>query len=115
MSGVKAINDINFQDEVMYNEGPVLIQFWAEWCGPCRMLSPIIEQLSAEEAFNHIKFCKLNVDENQQTAAMFNVSSIPLLALVKQDPETKEFEAHTFLGLHPIEEVREFLTSVAGS
>ena len=72
----------NFEQEVLRSDKPVLIDFWASWCGPCRMLSPVISEI-AEESRDKVKVCKVNVDEEGELAAMFRVSSIPLLVVVK--------------------------------
>jgi len=75
---VLEIMDQNFEDEVLKCDLPVVVDFWAPWCGPCNLISPIIEKLSNEFA-GKFKFCKLNVDENRQTAMEYQVMSIPLL------------------------------------
>ena len=72
----------NFEREVMNSDKPVLIDFWAPWCGPCRMLSPTISDI-AEEYKDKVKVGKVNVDEEEELAAMFRVSSIPLLVVMK--------------------------------
>ncbi len=74
--------DDNFENEVLQSSTPVLVDFWAPWCGPCRMLTPIIEELSEEYA-GKVKIGKLNTDDNQQTAAGFAVTSIPTVILFK--------------------------------
>ena len=71
----------NFEQEVMKSDKPVLIDFWAGWCGPCRMIAPIIDQIAAERP--DIKVCKLNVDNEPQIAASYNVMMIPTLTCVK--------------------------------
>ncbi|MEM9386337.1 MAG: thioredoxin [Pseudomonadota bacterium] len=76
------LNDGNFEQEVINSDVPVLVDFWAEWCGPCRMLTPLIEQLSSSYE-GRAKVAKLNVDEAQQVAMKFNVRSIPTVILFK--------------------------------
>ena len=72
----------NFEQEVLHSDKPVLIDFWAPWCGPCRMLSPVISEI-AEEYGDKIKVCKVNVDESPDLAAKFGIMSIPALLLFK--------------------------------
>ena len=71
----------NFQTEVLGSSQPVLVDFWAEWCGPCRMLSPMVEQIAEENP--DIKVCKVNIDDEQELAEQFNVMSIPTLIAFK--------------------------------
>ena len=78
---VTAITSANFENEIIKSSKPVLVDFWASWCGPCRMLSPIVDGIAKEQ--NDVKVCKINVDENQDLAAMFQVMSIPTLVLIK--------------------------------
>lgn len=75
------INKNNFQNEVIASDKPVLIDFWATWCGPCRMLSPIVAEIAAEHP--EIKVCKVNVDEEPELAEAFGVASIPLVVILK--------------------------------
>ncbi len=74
------ITNDNFEDEVMNSDLPVLVDFWAPWCGPCKMVGPIIDEIS-EEMSDRLKVCKVNVDEEGDLAVKFNVMSIPTLAL----------------------------------
>ena len=76
------ITKTNFEREVLRSDKPVLMDFWASWCGPCRMLSPVISEI-AEEKAGEVKVCKVNVDEEAELASIFNVSSIPMLVVVK--------------------------------
>jgi thioredoxin 1 len=77
---VNEVTDDNFQAEVLEAETPVLVDFWAPWCGPCRMVAPVVEEI-AKERGDALKVVKLNVDENQQTAIAYEVMSIPTLIL----------------------------------
>jgi thioredoxin 1 len=79
---VLQITDQSFETEVLKSTQPVLLDLWAPWCGPCRMVGPVIERLS-EQYKDKFKFCKMNVDDNQQTAGKFNVMSIPTLIFFK--------------------------------
>ena len=81
MSITTLTND-NFDQEVLASSKPILIDFWAAWCGPCKMLSPIIDQI-ADEADDSVKICKVNVDEQSELAAQFQVRSIPTLVVIK--------------------------------
>ena len=75
------INQSNFQNEVMNSDKPVLLDFWAPWCGPCRMVVPIVEEIARERS--DIKVGKINVDENPELAGQFGVMSIPTLVVMK--------------------------------
>lgn len=79
---VLTINGSNFEKEVMQSDRPVLLDFWASWCGPCRMVGPIVEQV-AEEIGNGAKVGKVNVDEEGNLAQKFNIMSIPTLVVIK--------------------------------
>ncbi len=79
---VTEITDKNFEEEVLKSNMPVVLDLWAPWCGPCRMVAPVVEKLSGD--YNgKVKFCKLNVDQNPDTAAKFHVMSIPTLLFFK--------------------------------
>jgi thioredoxin 1 len=82
------VTDSNFQAEVIEADGPVLVDFWAPWCGPCRVVAPVLEEIAAER--DDLTIVKLNVDENQQTAAAFEVLSIPTLILFKNGQVAKK-------------------------
>ena len=78
------INDANFEQEVIKSDVPTLVDFWAAWCGPCRMLGPVIDKLSEDAEYkDKFKFCKINVDENPQMAQKYQVMSIPLVLFFK--------------------------------
>jgi thioredoxin 1 len=85
---VNEVTDTNFQAEVIESTGPVLVDFWAPWCGPCRMVAPVLEEIASER--ENLRVVKLNVDENQQTAAKFEVLSIPTLILFKDGAVAKK-------------------------
>ena len=78
MKSTIEINEANFETEVLKSNQPVLADFWAEWCGPCKMLSPVLEEIAAEQA-ERVKVVKVNVDNNPQLAARFGIQSIPTL------------------------------------
>ncbi len=80
------VNGNNFQREVLESSVPVLVDFWASWCTPCRMLAPTIEKL-AEENQDKLKVCKLNTDENQNIAAQYGIQGIPTLIVFKEGKE----------------------------
>ena len=80
--GITAITDENFSDEVSSCDDLVVVDFWAVWCGPCQMLSPVIDELSEE--ITDVKFCKVNVDEQQNIASKFNIISIPTVVFIKK-------------------------------
>jgi thioredoxin 1 len=82
MSNVLAVTDANFEQEVEKHDGLTVVDFWATWCGPCRMIAPILEQLSTEYA-GSVKVAKLDVDANIKTGSRFNVRSIPTLLFFK--------------------------------
>lgn len=93
----------NFEQEVLRSDKPVLIDFWAPWCGPCRMLSPVISEI-AEEYGDKIKVCKVNVDDEGELAASFNVMSIPTLVVVKDGKVT-----NSAVGVRPKAQIVEMI------
>ena len=101
---VVTINSNNFEKEVMQSQQPVLIDFWAAWCGPCRMLSPVIDEIADEN--EAIKVCKVNVDEERELAQKFGVMSIPTLVVMKNGEIRKKS-----LGVQPKDSVLAMLNS----
>ena len=86
---VKEVSDKNFQEIVLGSEFPVLVDFWAPWCGPCHRVSPVIEKLS-NDYMDKFGFCKVNVDEAPETARNYGIMSIPTLMLFKDGQKTNE-------------------------
>jgi thioredoxin 1 len=103
--GVPEFDDKNFDSEVLQSSQPVLVDFWAPWCGPCRQIAPLIEQLAGENAA--IKIGKLNVDNAPNSAQNYGVSSIPTLMIFK-DGEVVE----RFVGVQPKSRLQEAINSV---
>ncbi len=83
MTAIKNCNENDFEDEVLKSNLPVIVDFWAEWCGPCKMLTPILEELS-DEMKNEIIVVKVNLDNNQDLAMKYSIRSIPSLLLFKE-------------------------------
>ena len=92
---VGEVTDNNFQAEVIESDVPVLVDFWAPWCGPCRAVAPVVEEI-ANERGDQLKVVKLNIDDNQKTAVQYNVMSIPTLILFKHGEPAK-----TVIGAYP--------------
>src|ERR1700744_1498603 len=104
MSGaVSDVTDNSFQAEVIESDVPVLVDFWAPWCGPCRRVSPIVEEIAAEKG-EALKVVKLNIDTTQQTAVKFKVMSTPTLMLFKRGELKK-----TVIGAYPKKKLEEEL------
>jgi thioredoxin 1 len=99
------VTDNNFQAEVLESEGPVLVDFWAPWCGPCRMVAPVLEEIASER--EDLRIVKLNIDDNQQTAANFQVLSIPTMIVFKGGQPVK-----TVVGAYPKKKLEAELESV---
>lgn len=99
------LNTTNWNEVILNSDIPVLVDFWAEWCGPCRMVSPIVEQL-ANSLEGKVKVSKLNVDQNPEIAAEYNIQSIPSLVLFK-----KGKEINRVVGLSPKEKYEKFVNN----
>lgn len=89
MSATKSVTDANFESEVLKSDIPVLVDFWAEWCGPCRALAPKLEELASEWG-EKVQVVKINIDENRESAVKFGVRSIPMLILFKDGQEVEQ-------------------------
>jgi thioredoxin 1 len=96
------VTDVNFDAEVIEAEGPVLVDFWAPWCGPCRVVAPVLEEIAAERT--DVRIVKLDIDDNPQTAARFQVLSIPTMILFKAGEPVK-----TVIGAYPKKKLEEEL------
>jgi thioredoxin 1 len=106
---VMNVGEAEFQSEVLDSEVPVVVDFWAPWCGPCKMVGPVLEELSGEYA-GKVKFTKINTDENQQLAVKFGIMGIPTIKIFK---DGKEVESVT--GALPKDMMKEFIDKVVGN
>jgi thioredoxin 1 len=100
------VTDTSFANDVLGSDKPVLVDFWAEWCGPCKMVAPVLEEIAAEH--DSLRIAKLNVDDNQATARRFGVMSIPTLIVFKDGQEAKRLIGAKGKG-QMVEELAEFL------
>ncbi|MFH1867165.1 MAG: thioredoxin [Patescibacteria group bacterium] len=85
------LTDQNFEDEVLKSEVPVLVDFWAPWCGPCRAQGPVVEELAKEMEEQRVKIGSLNIDENSATPGQYNILSIPTIAIFKNGKIIEQF------------------------
>ena len=100
------VTDANFSAEVLDHQGPVLVDFWAPWCGPCRMVSPVIDRLAGEYS-GRVKMAKLNVDENPIVSSRYNIRSIPSLMLFRDGRVV-----NTLMGAQPKEVIERHIQAV---
>lgn len=104
---MKAINDGSFEQEVVKHNGPVIVDFWAEWCGPCRQMIPVLEEISKNFG-DKVKICKINVDESPKVASDFGIRSIPTLYLFKNG---KQIDVK--IGLNPKSAIESWINTHA--
>lgn len=109
MGNIKEVNDNTFQTEVLESEIPVLVDFWAPWCGPCQMVAPILEAVSAKMG-DKLKFVKLNTDENMKTAQNYEIMAIPSLLVFK-----KGEVAQRIVGVRPQDQLEAQLQEILAS
>ena len=108
-NNIYEFTDADFDQQVIQSDSPVLVDFWAAWCGPCRAVSPVIDQLAAEYG-QKIKVGKLNIDDNPATTAEFGISSIPAVLLFDRGAVVQ-----TLIGVQPVERYRQAIESVSAA
>ena len=106
--GVGKVSDADFDAQVLKSKEPVVVDFWAEWCGPCRMIAPALEEIAAGPLNGKVKIVKLNVDESPQTAQKYGIMSIPTLMLFKNGEL-----ASRQVGAAPKQKLEQWITSAA--
>lgn len=102
---VSKVSDANFETEVLKANGPVVVDFWAEWCGPCKMIAPALEEISGSVG-EKVKIVKLNVDENPETAQKYGIMSIPTLLMFKNGEIAKRQ-----VGAQPKQKLEQWITT----
>ena len=105
---IKHVKASEFNNEVLKSDKPVLVDFWADWCGPCKMMSPVVDAL-AEELDGKVKVCKVNVYEQSALALKYQIMSIPTLVLMNKGIFVKKV-----IGLQQAEELKEFISDLSG-
>ena len=108
MASLKEFSDDNFEAEVLKASEPVLVDFWAPWCGPCRMIGPVVEELASENGAS-VKVGKMNIDDNPNTAAGYGVSSIPTIMVFKNGEVVDRF-----VGVQPKDRLQGALDEAIG-
>ena len=108
MHHIKELSDQSFEAEVLQSTEPVLVDFWAPWCGPCRMIAPLVEELATENA-DAVKVAKINIDESPSTAATYGVSSIPTLMIFKNGEVIDRF-----VGVQPKSRLQDAIEQAKG-